>query len=555
MLTGGGRSSLPRQQTLEATVTWSYDLLTPQEQTLFGRLSVFAGGWTLEAAEAVGAGAPIAPAEVLDLLPQLVDKSMVVAEPLDDGTTWYRQLETMRQYGLQRLTATSETASVQRRHAVFYLAVSERARQGLRGPDAGQWFDQLEREHDNLRAVLRWSLTQREQVHRQGVVPASEIGLRMAGNLGSFWTFHDHQREELTWLDQALPRAGAAPTEVRARAFFTAGALAGFVNELTRSQALYAESVALWRELGDRRQLSEALSASGWALWRSGEEQQAVTALQKGLALARLVGEPWPIAFALMENLIRITSSTAREDAEERASAWTAGTDALRLFRAVGDEMWVAVVEEHLGQIAVYEGDYARARTAFTGCLPTFGALGWRSEVAATLVRLAGVAHAQRDNEEAVSRYAEALALYRQLGDQWLPAVALVHARLAALALEHSDWAVAESHVTESLLIAQDTALVRVLPFGETPLPNALEVRAVLAAVRNEPLRAFRLGGAAAAVRAQLHQPLTASAEVMLDQRLALARLALTAEEQAQAWAEGQRMSSDAAIAVALQEQ
>ncbi len=115
-------------------MTWSYELLSPQEQTLFARLSVFARGWTLAAAEAVGAGGSIAPEDVLNLLSQLVDKSLVVAEPLDDGSTWYRLLETMRQYGWQRLTVSGETAAVQRRHAVFYLALSERADQELIGP-------------------------------------------------------------------------------------------------------------------------------------------------------------------------------------------------------------------------------------------------------------------------------------------------------------------------------------------------------------------------------------------------------------------------------------
>jgi hypothetical protein len=235
------------------------------------------------------------------------------------------------------------------------------------------------------------------------------------------------------------------------------------------------------------------------------------------------------------------------------ARAWRAGSEALRLFRALGDGIYGAIVEEHLGQIAVYEGDNARARAAFSGSLPAFSAFGWRSEVAATLVRLADITHAIGDDEEAASRYTEALALYRQLGDQWLPAVALVHARLAGLALEGSDRQVADRHVTESLIIAQDTALERALPFGETPLPNALEVRAALAAEQT-PFRALRLGGAAAALRAQLHQPLTVPGEALLEGQLAPARQVLSADEQARAWAEGQRMTSGEAIAIALQE-
>jgi predicted ATPase/transcriptional regulator with XRE-family HTH domain len=552
LLTGGGRSTLPRHRTLEATVTWSYDLLTPEEQSLFARLSVFAGGWTLEAAEAAAAGESVAREDVLDLLSHLVDKSLVVAELLDDGRTWYRLLETMRQYGWQRLSACGERAAVQRRHALFYLALSEIAGQGLHRRDARHWFDRLDREHDNLRAVLTWGLDQGGQGDAQDEMPAIEIGLRIAGNLIFFWIFRDHYRERLAWLDQALPRAGATPLNVRARALLTATYLAGFMNALTRSQALAADTVALCREVGERGPLSMAVGVLGWALWRSGQEQQAKTAQEESLALARLAGEPWVIAFALMGELIWVTSTAARERAEERTRALTAGTESLRLFRTLGDEMYSAIVEEHLGQIAMFEGDYQRARTAFTGCLPTFDALGWRSEVAATVVRLADTAHAMGDDEEATNRYEQALGLYRQLGDEWLPAVALVHSHLATIALEREAWDVADRHVSECLSITHDTGLEIALPFGEAPLPDALEARAALAA-EQEPLKALRLGGAAAALRAHLHQPLTATAEVMLEQRLAPARLALTADEQAQAWAEGQRMTSDEAIAVALE--
>jgi tetratricopeptide (TPR) repeat protein len=484
----------------------------------------------------------------------LVDKSLVVAEVLDDGSTWYRLLETMRQYGWQRLTATRETAAVQRRHADFYLVLSERAELELLGRDALHWFEQLDREHDNLRAALTWCLGDDEQATREDVMSGLEIGLRMAGNLRYFWMFHDHHREELAWLDQALPRGRGIQLNVRGSALVTAGVLAGFMNDLTRSQTLLAEGVELCRELGERGPLSAALSTSGWTLWRSGDEQQAAAALAEGLALARVVGEPWLVAYALMHDVIRVASTAAIERCADREDAWTAGNEALRLFGAMGNVMR-AVVEEHLGQIAVYEGDYERAHAAFAACLPSLATLGWRSEVAATLVRLADAARALGDGEEASIRYTEALALYRQLGDQWLPAVSLVHTRLAALALEHGDRTVADRHVTRSLTIAQDIPLERALPFAETPLPNALEVQAALAAVQSTPVRALRLAGAAATLRADLHQPQKQSDEVMLEQRLAPARLALTAEEQAQAWGDGQRMTADQAIAVALQVQ
>jgi predicted ATPase len=364
LLTGGGPGTVPRQQTLEATVTWSYDLLSPQEQRLFARLSVFARGWILAAAEAVGAGGAIAPEDVLNLLSQLVDKSLVAAEPLDDGSTWYRLLETMRQYGWQRLTAIGETAAVQRRHAAFYLALSDDADHELWRPDALHWFDRLERENDNLRAALTWCLAEGEELDREDASPPLDIGLGMAGNLRWFWLHHDHYREELAWLDRALPRAGAAPPQVRARAVWTAGLLAGFMNDLTRSRTLAAESVALFRELGEGGELSVALTNLGWALWRSGEEQQAVTALDESLALARKVGERFPIALALMHDVIRIANTAAIERPEERARAWTAGTEALYLYRAMGSRWTGSAIDKHFAEQRVRTGE-----VAVGGCL------------------------------------------------------------------------------------------------------------------------------------------------------------------------------------------
>ena len=159
LLTGGSRTARLRQQTLQATVDWSYDLLTPEEQTLFARLSVFAGGWTLDAAEAVGSGDDLAAEDVVNVLTRLVEKSLVVAQALDDGTTRYRLLETLRQYGRTRLETCGELARVQHRHATYYLTLAERAEPELIGSHQLRWLDQLEREHDNLRAALAWWLT------------------------------------------------------------------------------------------------------------------------------------------------------------------------------------------------------------------------------------------------------------------------------------------------------------------------------------------------------------------------------------------------------------
>ncbi|MGI8916155.1 MAG: tetratricopeptide repeat protein [Chloroflexota bacterium] len=275
--------------------------------------------------------------------------------------------------------------------------------------------------------------------------------------------------------------------------------------------------------------------------------------LEESLTLARGVGEPWPIAYALMHGIFRIANSAAIERSKECLGAWAASAEALRLVQAVGDGLNSTVMQAHLGQIALYEGDHKRARAAFVACLPMLSALGWRSAVAETLIRLASVAHAQGNDGEAASLYTEALALYRRLGDQWLPAVAWVHAQLADLALERGDWMVAETQVVETLILARDNGLDGVPEFAEAPLPRALEVRAALAAVQETPRRSIRLAGAAAALRTQINRALAASARATLERRLAPARQALSTEEQAQAWTEGQAMTPEQAVADALE--
>ncbi len=567
LLTGGSRTALPRQQTLQATVEWSYSLLTPQEQLLFARLSVFTGGFTLEGAEAVGAGGTITTDEVLDLLARLVDKSLVIADETGAGSTHYRLLEMLRQYGWERLLAGRETASALRRHANYYLALAERAEQGLIGPDQLRWLDGLEREHDNLRAALAWSLGGGEHRDKDVAAQAVETGMRLAGALFWFWFYRDHHQEALMWLERALAPGAVAPAAVRAKALYGAGVFTLHVNDDARSRMLLSESVALTREAGDSGQCVLALCGLGFTMCHCGQDEQAVALLEESVALARAVGEPWPLAIALLHWLLRILSGEVIERAEERARAWAAGAESLHLFQAVGDPMGVAMVQMFLGQIALYEGDYERARVAFIACLPMIRALGWRSSVADGLVRLANVARAQGDYAEATALYAEALTLYRQVGDHLSPVIASVLSRLAAIAVEQGEWTVAQTQVAESLVIARDIGQVgtsegtgaleaqAALATGRIGTPElavALDVVAALAAVQGAPGRAVRLAGAAASLRAHSNRPPAASEQATLERILAPGGRPLSADEQATAWVEGQAMTREQAIAYAL---
>ena len=256
LLTGGSRTALDRHRTLRSTVDWSYALLTPSEQVLFDRLSAFAGGFTLEAAEAVcAAGADEAPArsllgatEVLDLLGRLVDKSLVQADGQGrpDGAVRYRLLETLREYGRERLAASGGAEATHARHAAHFLAAAEAAAPHLHGPAQAAWLDRLEADHENLRQALRWLIDRSE----------AAAGMRLAAALRLFWLVRGFRREGRGWLAAllALPDAsgGDVPPGVRGRALLTAGFLAGHDGDRDAARERCRASLALLRAHGDR---------------------------------------------------------------------------------------------------------------------------------------------------------------------------------------------------------------------------------------------------------------------------------------------------------------
>jgi non-specific serine/threonine protein kinase len=247
LLTGGSRTALPRQQTLRATIDWSYDLLSEEERLTLHRLAVFAGGWTLEAAEAVCAGDGIVAADVLDLLGRLVDKSLVQMQERGEGAR-YRLLETVRQYAGERLQDSGEAQAVHQRHTGYYLALAEQAEPALHQQADLGWLARLEAEHDNLRAALAWCMDHDPQT-----------GLRLAGSLLRFWYLRASFSEGSRWLARVLDAADArAPerTVWRLKAVLAAGMMARPRHDMPTALARLEEALALSRELGDSYRLA-----------------------------------------------------------------------------------------------------------------------------------------------------------------------------------------------------------------------------------------------------------------------------------------------------------
>jgi predicted ATPase len=395
LLTGGGRTALPRHQTLRATVDWSHSLLTDQERILFRRFSVFAGGWTIEAAEAVCADEGLASPEVLDPLLHLVDKSLILMDEQSDETR-YRMLETIREYAHDRLLESGGAGEIQNQHLVFFLELSEEAERKLQGMEQTAWFKRLEADHDNIRAALKWSQT----------TPGLEdAGLRLGSALAPFWMAHGYFREGQSWLEQALRTGGRAPPVLRAKALTGAGIMAWCQSDFQRAIAFHAESLALYQALGDKCGIADSLTNLGMQALYQGNCEQARSLLHEGLKCYRELGKK-PATAATLVNLGEVARHLG--DLEGATARYEEG---LALFRELGDTRWIAVSIHNLGLVAAERGDFVRALMLQRESLALFQELGDRQALPECLEKLADVFGAQQHPERAARLLGAAEAL------------------------------------------------------------------------------------------------------------------------------------------------
>ena len=510
LLTSGSRTALPRQQTLRAAMDWSYDLLGEAEQMLLSRLSAFAGGWTLAAAEAVARDAEM---DILDLTMRLVDKSLVVVEESERGDgveeTRYHLLETIRHYGWEKLKEAGVESELGKRHGDWFLALAERAELEIRGPNQVMWLDRLEREHDNLRAALEWS---------NGEEGDSEVTLRLAGALWWFWYVRGYFSEGFGWLGESLSEEKisaaedkassrdddassevGATTLVRARVLYRAGSLAWYQGDYERAQSLCEESLDLLRQLEDKGGIASSLIILGLVTASQGDYERAVAMCEESLSLLRELGDKWSIASALFilgEVLVRY-----QEDFERTTDLCQ---ESLGLFRELGDRWGIANALRVLAVVVGYQGDYGRAMELCGESLSLLRELGDKGGGIANSLRILGrVAYYQGDYARALELYKESLILLRELGDK--------------------------AGIAECL-----EGLVGVAVAGE------------------KPERAAKLSGAAEALRQAIGALPMPSDRAEYDRSVAKAGSQLGNERYQAAWAEGKAMTLEQAIEYAL---
>jgi predicted ATPase len=303
LLRSGSRTALPRHQTLRSLIDWSYDLLTEPERTLLRRLSVFAGGWTSEAAEAVCVGERVEEWEVLDLLTSLVEKSLVLYEERS-GEGRYRLLETVRQYARDRLLEAAEANPIREQHLHYSVSWAEKAAAQMQETEEARWVERFEEEHDNLRAALGWS----------GVQGERQAGLRLGGAQGRFWEVLGYWREGREQLAVLLELPGAeARTAARAKALNWAGRLAVRQGDFGAPGALFEESLAISRELGSKWDIAHSLGGLGWTAYGQGDYGAARALFEESLTIFREIGDKPGIADTLARLGLNASSRIMRQ--------------------------------------------------------------------------------------------------------------------------------------------------------------------------------------------------------------------------------------------------
>ena len=348
LLKGGPQDAPARQKTLRDAIGWSYELLGEEERLLFGRLSVFAGGCTLEAAEAVCDPREELTEEVLDLLGSLMDKSLLNRAESEDGEGRFWMLETVKEYALERLEAAGEEREARHGHAVYYLALAKEARPELTGPRQTEWYNRLEAEHDNLQAALSWSLERGD----------AQAALQMNAELWWFWYKRGYLSEGRRWLEEALGKS-ASPAPARAEALNGAGVLARNQSDYDQAQAWLEESLALWRELGDKRGAADVLINLGTVALDKGDYPQAAAFFDDSMPLRRELGDSWGLALAL--NNLGVTAR-AQNNLTEAVALYE---ECLELFRTLGDKASTAMALNNLGEVAEDQDEYERAAASY----------------------------------------------------------------------------------------------------------------------------------------------------------------------------------------------
>ena len=526
LLTGGARTALPRQQTLRALIDWSYDILTENERILLQRLSVFAGGWTLEAAEEVCVGQDvILPYDILDLLTQLINKSLVVviAEGSLSGETRYRMLETIRQYAREKLLEAGGGEIIRQRHLAYFVRLAEQAKPELHRPNQAFWLNKLDDELDNLRVSLEWALS-----------GDGKDGLQIITSTARFWFLRSTSKEVENWLGQLLQRYDK-PDSLRAKSLALQSQC---VVNLDEARRLAEESLQLARTLKDKKVEASSLLKLGQVVYTQGNRGLGYSLAQESLALYQdlkdMIGQANATGWLL-------NNSGPNDMERSKALAW----DALRLYRELGDLNSVAVHLTTLAGQTIWAGDLSPYVAGWLEeARMIYDQLGSKSGKSFTLELFARLSFWRGDYEQTRIFLDESIALNEQTGSSLNASWSRVN--LAYVSLRQGEIAQAQSMFKKVIHHFQEIKNVIGVVY-------VMEGLASLYVNQNQTERAARLFACADMMRDKIgdHRPLVEQASVEKD--LAVIHSKIDDAEYTRLSTEGRAMTLEKAIAFALE--
>jgi non-specific serine/threonine protein kinase len=399
LLTGGGRTALAHQGTLRATMDWSHDLLSEEQKVLFGRLSVFAGGFTLEAAEAVCAGEGLQRKEVPELLFHLVEKSLVVMRERD-GEARYRLLETLRQYAREKLEESAEETEVSRRHAEFFLKLAERAEPELKGHWQVAWLARLETDHDNLRAAMR------HFVDHGGM----ESAARLAWALWFFWRAHGYQGEGYRYTGEALEQEGTLSTDARATLLCARGIMSYGLESTESTEQLWKRSADMFRQTNNRSGLALALGGLALMALARGDMERSTTRFGESMTIYREIGDRWGMGSVLVhEGLIPLSKG-------QYTQAVRYFEEGLEIAQEIGDRLIWAHALHHLAWASQLQEKQQRAAQFYVEGLGVAVELGDGAGVAYCLEGIASLGTTETEPERKARLFGASEAILETVG-------------------------------------------------------------------------------------------------------------------------------------------
>lgn len=537
LLTGGAHDLPIRQRTLRDEIAWSYDLLNPDEQKLFRRLAVFVGGFTLEAAQAVGNVDGDLKIDVLDGVATLVDQSLLKHLEQTGDQPRYGTLETIHEYALAQLAAQGEAEAIQRQHAGFFLALAEEAEPKLRGAEQVIWLQRLEANYANLQAALAWSLRPDETVDNSDC----KLGLELVGVLSWFWHIRARYSEARHWYDRALAFSDRGEdSATRAYALQGAGVAAQMQGDFAHARRCLAESLALWQNLENRWGMAYTQAWLALAHHVPGDREPAHRLAEASVALFRELDDSWGIAFALnaLGPVIRRTGDYAK--------ARSLLEESVMRFRLLSDTFGVADSINELAGVAYEQGDPQAVRTLLEEVEITLAAhplLDNKFFRAGALLTLGTIARQQADNGASTAYFVQGLTVARDAGNQSFVASACQH--LGLLTQQQGDDTQAIAYLRTSLELAWAAM---------GPIENLASLIGCIAvaAHRQQWERAAQLAGAVENLRTNLDSPFTRLQTADYERSSAPVRARCSETLVATAWARGRTMTLAEAITYAL---